>query len=116
MHHFLGRLVTSDVFLQRAKLLMSLFDATKLFTSCRDDQSAFRADMIEKQMAYGILLRKCNLMEMTDDRIEEVTENMKEIFIGKNLSAEDRVRIRLLWLYHCMHCIHPILIPSVLCS
>ena len=79
--------------LQRQQQLIPLFEDTKLFTTRRDDESAFRDRMLEKQRVYGILLRKCNLMEMTDDRVEEETKNMRELFDGKAVSAKHRVRI-----------------------
>jgi len=79
--------------LQRQQQLTPLFEDTKLFTTRHDDDSAFRDRMLEKQRVYGILLRKSNLMEMTDDRVEEETKNMRELFVGKSLSAKDRVRI-----------------------
>ena len=61
--------------------------------------------MIEKQREYGILLHNCDLMEMTDAKVEEETKKMKEKFHGRNIPAEQRVTIRLL-ISFCMHYIH----------
>ena len=90
---------------QEAGQFDPLFEHTELFTSCRDDQVAFRANMIEKQRKYGILLHNCDLMEMTDARVEEETMEMKEKFNGRKISTRKRVTIRLLISY-CVHYIH----------
>lgn len=39
--------------------------------------AGFRAEMREKQMAYGILLGSCGLLEMTEDAIARTVEAMK---------------------------------------
>ena len=51
-----------------------LFQVTDIMRS-RD--AGFRAEMREKQMAYGILLDSCGLLEMTEDAITKKVEVMK---------------------------------------
>ena len=51
-----------------------LFQVTDLMRS-RD--AGFRAEMREKQMAYGILLHSCGLLEMTEDAIAKKVEAIK---------------------------------------
>jgi len=87
--------------IQKGSQLKPLFEVTELLTSCHDEQIDFRAEMIEKQKTYGILLHACDLMEMTDDRVEKETMDMREkLFIG------NWVRIKHLTAYHCKCCIH----------
>ena len=51
-----------------------LFQVTDLMRS-RD--AGFRAEMREKQMAYGILLDSCGLLEMTEDAFVQKIEVIK---------------------------------------
>lgn len=75
---------------------MPLFEVTELFTSCHHEHTDFRAEMKEKQKAYGFLLHTCDLMEMTDDRVEKETMDIREKLLTGNW-----VRIGLLTAYHC---------------
>ena len=52
-----------------------LFQVTDLPVRSRD--ASFQAEMREKQMAYGILLDSCGLMEMTEDAIAQKVEALK---------------------------------------
>ena len=64
----------------------SLFKVANFATSSSD--AAIKAEMREKQMAYGILLHSCGLIEMTDDAV-----NMEDVKC--KLSEASRVRVRL---------------------
>lgn len=55
--------------------ITSLFQVTDLLTSSRD--AGYRAEMREKQMAYGILLDSCSRMNMTGDAIARKVEAIK---------------------------------------
>ena len=63
----------------------SLFKVENFTTSSSD-----AAEMREKQMAYGILLHSCGLIEMTDDAVKNNMEDVK-----CKLSEASRVRVRL---------------------
>ena len=66
----------------------SLFKVANFATSSSD--AAIKAEMREKQMAYGILLHSCGLIEMTDDAVKNNMEDVK-----CKLSEASRVRVRL---------------------
>lgn len=68
--------------------LESLFKVANFPTSSSDD--AFKAEMREKQMAFGILLHSCGLIEMTEDTIESNIDDIKH-----KLDEASRVRVRL---------------------
>ena len=55
--------------------ITSLFQVTNLPVFSRD--AGFQAEMHEKQMAYGILLESCSLMDMTRDKIARMVEVFK---------------------------------------
>ena len=55
--------------------ITSLFQVTDLLISSRD--TGYQAEMHEKQMAYGILLDSCRLMDMTADAIAKTVEVIK---------------------------------------
>ena len=63
---------------------MPLFEVAEVFISCHDNQD-FQARMIEKKKVYGSLLYSCDLMEMTDDRVERETRDMKEKLLAGTL-------------------------------
>ena len=73
----------------------SLFKVANFTTSSSD--AAFKAEMREKQMAYGILLHSCGLIEMTEDAIERKIEDMKH-----ELEEASKVRVRLTECITCM--------------
>lgn len=77
--------------------IASLFENTNLFTSSGD--AGHRAEMREKQMAYGILLHSCGLMETknTESRILEMK---------RKLSDSSRVSIMQAFT-SCGHASHP---------
>ena len=82
MHHYRVALGVKSVLMQEGQL-KPLFEVTKMFISCHDDQVDIRDQMIEKKKVYGSLLYSCDLMEMTDDRVETETRDMKEkLFAG----------------------------------
>ena len=60
------------------KAIASLFEITNLFSSCGD--ASHQAEMREKQMAYGILLHSCGLMETknAESKIMEMNCKLKE--------------------------------------
>lgn len=53
----------------------SLFEVTDLFASSGDASN--RADMSQKQMAFGTLLQSCGLMKWSKDKIEEKVASIK---------------------------------------
>ena len=73
----------------------SLFTVENFTTSSSD--AAFKAEMREKQMVYGILLHSCGLIEMTEDAIECKIEEMKH-----ELEEASKVRVRLIESITCM--------------
>ena len=58
-----------------------LFNVTHRFTS--SDDAGFKAEMMEKQMAYGILLQSCGLMGMTDHAFEKTIMSVKQQLVSK---------------------------------
>ena len=68
--------------------LESLFKVANFATSSSD--AAIKAEMREKQMAYGILLHSCGLIEMTEDAVKSNAEDVK-----CKLSEASKVRVRL---------------------
>ena len=57
------------------RAIISLFQVNDLPISSRD--AGYQAEMREKQMAYGILLESCSLMDMTKDAIARTVEVIK---------------------------------------
>ena len=68
---------------------------TPLFKVISRDDVSFQAKMHEKQMAYGILLQSCGLMEMTVD-VSKIQRNMKVSLLICSFSLE-----RCLTQFHC---------------
>ena len=67
------------------QVILSFFRVNDLFTCSVD--SGFKAEMKDKLMAYGMLLRNCGLMNMTEDQVEKK--------IKEKLNKFSKVRIRL---------------------
>ena len=57
------------------KVIESLFRVSCIFTSSSDIDSK---EMNEIQMAFGILLESCGLMELTEDEIESKSIDTKQ--------------------------------------
>lgn len=70
--------------MQKESQLEPLFEVTGLSNSCHDEQIDFQAEMMQKQRTYGILLHACDLIEMTDDRVEKETMDMREKLLTGN--------------------------------
>ena len=76
------------------KAIASLFEVTNLFSSSGD--ASHRAEMREKQMAYGILLHNCGLME---------TKNAERIIMDLNCKLKESV-VSIMQAYHIMYYFH----------
>ena len=64
-----------------ARAIALLFEVTHHFTS--GSHACFKAEMMDKQMAYGILLRSCGIMEMTEHAFEKTITDVKQQLISK---------------------------------
>lgn len=74
-HLFLLQMVgTADTQIMK-KVIESLFRVSCIFTSSSDIDSK---EMNEIQMAFGILLESCGLMELTEDEIESKSIDTKQ--------------------------------------
>ena len=65
----------------------SLFEITNLFSSSGD--ASYQAEMRDKQMAYGILLHSCGLMETknAESKIMEMNCKLKESSVVSIMQA-----------------------------
>ena len=71
--------------------IASLFEVTNLFTS--SGNASHRAEMREKQMAYGILLHSCGLME---------TKNAESKIMEMKCKLSDSSRVSIMQAFHIM--------------
>ena len=67
----------------------SLFKITNLFSSSGD--ASYQAEMCDKQMAYGILLHSCGLME---------TKNAERKIMEMNCKLKESSKVSIMQAYH----------------